>query len=329
MPLDLATLLARVPVCEDFAPAARAGLARFGTIVTLAPGANLIRQGRAADAVFALLDGELEIRRRLPGGGELALGNLLAPALVGELGFVVAARRTADVRARGAVTVMRWERRLLDAACTLQDATALEFTQRVVARIAALGVQLLERIGAEADTAPITSRIPAPPPAVPDAPFEHAMFFALLDPFQGLDAALRDALLAMTEARSHRAGERLQAAGDTSDGIVIVVRGALELRPPDGRPLSLQILGPGALAGLPAILLDMPHSVSCHAREQSEVRWLSRATFAALYTGSDRLGLVLRAIVAAAVAGTALALSNRLAQYVGLHRAQAVLARRA
>ncbi|MGE3772367.1 MAG: cyclic nucleotide-binding domain-containing protein [Gammaproteobacteria bacterium] len=324
MPHAPAARLAQVPLCADFAPAAREALAQLGSVHALAPGATLIRQGRPADAGFALLDGELELRRRLPGGGELDLGTLTAPALVGELGLVAAeVPRTADVRARGAATVLRWDRALITAACRVHDATALSFTRRIVARIAELDAALLARI-AEAASA----SLPAPArPAAADPPFDHAAFLALLKPWQDMDAATREEVLALTEIRELAPGACVYAAGTPVDGIALVLRGALELRPADARCVSLQILGPGAFAGLPAALLGASHTVGCHAREQSVVRWLAKDRFDALYFARDRLGLALRDAVAGFVADTALVLSNRLAQQVGLRRAQALLAR--
>lgn len=318
-----ASRLGELPLCADLAPAALAALARLATSVSLAPGATLIRQGRQADAGFALLDGELDIVRRLPGGGELSLGRLTAPALVGELGLVADVRRTADVRARSAVTVLRWERRLLEAACALQEPAALDFTRRVVTGIAELDARLLTRI---ADTvAPAAVVMPRRPSVANDPPFDHAGFFALLKPCQGLDATLREALLAATTPHELAPDEALYAAGSACDGIAIVLRGALELRPADGTATTLQILGPGAFAGLPSALIGPAQAVACHAREQSIVRRLSQARFEALYAASDRLGLALRGAVAGFVADSALALSNRLAQLIGLGRAQALL----
>ncbi|HMM75750.1 MAG TPA: cyclic nucleotide-binding domain-containing protein [Gammaproteobacteria bacterium] len=327
MPQALAARLAQVPLCADFAPAAREALARLGSVETLAPGATLIRQGRPADAGFALLEGELDICRRLPGGGELALGTLVAPALVGELGLVAEVPRTADVRARGAASVLRWDRRLLAAACLVHDETALAFARRVVRRIAELDAALLARL-AEAASAPPAR--PAPQIAgARDRPFDHAAFLALLKPCQGMDAALRVALVAATEVRELAAGERVYAAGSPVDGVALVLRGALELRPADERCAALQILGPGAFAGLPAALLGGSHAVSCYAREHGVLRWLAKERFDALYLAPERLGLALREAVAGFVADTALVLSNRLAQQQGLRRAQALLARQA
>ncbi len=71
------------------------------------------------------------------------------------------------------------------------------------------------------------------------------------------------------------------------------------------------------------------HAVGCHAREYSLVLELSQAAFSACWAADDAPGLALRAAVAGSVADSALALSNRLAQLVGLQRAQTLLARQA
>jgi CRP-like cAMP-binding protein len=322
---DVAARLAALPLCADFSPAACAALARLAVEETLADGAPLIRQGRPATSAYALLDGELAVERRLPGGGHLPLARLTGPALVGELGLLADVRRTADVRANGRTHVLRWERRLLDAACALGDASARTFIERVVAQVAALNARLLAQI-AERSTPASPCATPADPaPAEP--PFDHLRYAALLKPFEALDETTRAALLDATDAQGLAPGEVLYAGGSPVDGIAFVLRGALEVRPRDGTAITLQVLGPGALAGLPDVLLGKTHAVSCHAREHSMVRRLPQARFTEIYGAHDARGLALRAAVATAIADSALALSNRLAQRVGLERVQALLLR--
>ena len=325
--MTLAAQLALLPPCADLLPSACEALAALAVPMRLAAGETLIHQGRTADGGYALLAGNLEISRRLAGGGAVALAVLSAPALVGELGLVADVRRTADVRARSAVTLLRWDRALLDAACALGDDAATRFARRVVAHIGEWNARLMDRI---AETAPAGASGPlglAPRRAEPA--FDHAAFLALLKPFREMDRGTRDALLAATHELELGPGETLYGAGAAADGIAFVLRGALELRPADDRLTTVQILGPGAIAGLPTALGGgrALHAVSCHAREQSVLRRLSQGDFDRLYTAGDRTGRALGAAIAGAVADGALALSNRYAQLVGLRRAQSLLAR--
>lgn len=324
---EVAARLAALPLCADLSAAACAALARLAVEETLADGTLLIRQGQPATSGYALLDGELAVERRLPGGGSLPLARLSAPTLVGELGLLADVRRTADVRAHGRIHVLRWERRLLDAACALGDASARTFIARVVAQVAALNARLMAQIG-EHSTAASMVTTPADPIS-PEPPFDHLRYAALLKPFEALDGTTRAALLDATVARILAPGEVYYAGGSPVDGIAFVLRGALEVRPGDGTGTTLQILGPGALAGLPGVLLGKSHAVSCHAREHSVVRHLPQARFMQIYGAHDALGLALRAAVATAIADGAHALSNRLAQRVGLERVQALLLREA
>lgn len=324
---EVAARLAGLPLCADLAPAACAALAQLGVEETLADGTLLIRQGQAAMSGYALLDGELAVERRLPGGGTLPLARLTSPALVGELGLLADVRRTADVRAHGRTHVLRWERRLLDAACALGDASARTFIERVVAQVAALNARLLAQIGERSIPASSVTAPADPAPAEPH--FDHLRYAALLKPFEALDETTRAALLDATDAQGLAPGEVLHAGGSPVDGIAFVLRGALELRPRDSAATTLQVLGPGALAGLPDVLLGRTHAVSCHAREHSVVRRLPQTRFTQIYGAHDARGLALRAAVATAIADGALALSNRLAQRVGLERVQALLLREA
>jgi len=159
--------------------------------------------------------------------------------------------------------------------------------------------------------------------------FDYRLFLPLLKPFQGLDASTLERLSANMRPRLIAAGDALLRGGEDAAGIAIVMRGALELRPLDGCLTSLQVLGPGSLCGLPAALDGGRHAVGCHAREYSLVLELSQAAFSACWAADDAPGLALRAAVAGSVADSALALSNRLAQLVGLQRAQTLLARQA
>jgi len=322
----LVARLAALPLATGLAADDMAALVRLGEVREVPAGCVLIRQGEVADGAYGLLAGELEICRSLPGGGELPLATLSAPEVVGEIGLVADVRRTANVRAAGPVTVFGVERRRYDAACRLQEPVARRLGDWIVRRIGALNTRLMQRIAATAPPGPWPLRAV---PAVAEAMFDYRPFLLLLKPFQGLDAPTREGICRDMTPRMLAPGDTLFAGGEEAGGIAIVVRGALEMRPPDGRLTTLQILGPGSLCGLPAALDGARHVAACHAREHSLVLELSQAAFMAQAAASDAAGLALRAAVAASVADSALVLSNRLAQLIGLQRAQSLLARQA
>ncbi len=104
---SLADALApRVAVLEKlgiFATASRPVLERLlsaATDVSFAPGISILREGEPADALYVLLDGEVEVTGRGEGGGpERRLRTLTGPAYFGEIGVLERIPRTATVTA--------------------------------------------------------------------------------------------------------------------------------------------------------------------------------------------------------------------------------------
>ena len=71
-------------------------------------GERLIEQGTMGSSMFLVVGGRLEVVRR-ESGGERLIATLGPGDVFGEIGFVRATHRTADVVARGAVSVLRFD----------------------------------------------------------------------------------------------------------------------------------------------------------------------------------------------------------------------------
>lgn len=76
-------------------------------------GERLIEQGAVGSSMYIVVSGELEVVRR-DEGGERRLATLGPGDVFGEIGFVQATRRTADVRAIGPVSVLRFDHARLE-----------------------------------------------------------------------------------------------------------------------------------------------------------------------------------------------------------------------
>ncbi|HEX5264522.1 MAG TPA: Crp/Fnr family transcriptional regulator [Phenylobacterium sp.] len=74
-------------------------LARSGALVELAAGALLCQEGDPGDAIFIVLEGEIEVRRSSPGGRELRLAALGRGAVAGEFAALDGGARSADMAA--------------------------------------------------------------------------------------------------------------------------------------------------------------------------------------------------------------------------------------
>lgn len=96
--------------------------------------------------------------------------------------------------------------------------------------------------------------------------------FALLD-----SASLR-AVAERAVAQELAAGQMLFRAGDVSDGGYVIVAGALALTP-DQQGHEVRQVGPGALVGELALLVEGPRPASARALEQTSLLHIPRQTF--------------------------------------------------
>ena len=119
----------------------------------------------------------------------------------------------------------------------------------------------------------------------------------------------RDALRLVAfaaENRTLRAGDVLFRGGETSDGAVLIVSGAIALMSgDDGQPAD-EILGPGALLGELALFSSTKRPMTAVAREPTQIMRLSRS--------------VMRRVLAEfpdSAQAIADAVSDRLRQFVG------------
>jgi hypothetical protein len=112
----------------------------------VAAGTRLIEQGTMGGSMYLVVSGELEVVRS-DGGRERRLALLKPGDVLGEIGFIRATRRTADARALGPVSVLRFDRDKL--------ANDLRFFPGIVAKLnfnisCILGQRLAERVEADA-----------------------------------------------------------------------------------------------------------------------------------------------------------------------------------
>jgi len=75
----------------------------------IAAGTRLIEQGTMGSSMYVVVSGELEVVRR-DDAAERRLALLRPGDVLGEIGFVRATHRTADVRALGPVSLLRFDR---------------------------------------------------------------------------------------------------------------------------------------------------------------------------------------------------------------------------
>lgn len=104
--------LRQVPMFRDVDPARLKLLAFTSDRVQFSDGQRFFAQGDASDAAYVVLDGEAEVLLEPNGGEAIRLAVLGRTALVGEMGILSDAPRSASVRALGPTTALRIDRRV-------------------------------------------------------------------------------------------------------------------------------------------------------------------------------------------------------------------------
>jgi CRP-like cAMP-binding protein len=103
--------LRQVPMFRDVDPARLKLLAFTSERVQFAAGQRFFAQGDAADAAYVILDGQAEVRLNAP-GGEIKIADLSRNALVGEMGILSDAPRSATIVASEPTTALRIDKRV-------------------------------------------------------------------------------------------------------------------------------------------------------------------------------------------------------------------------
>jgi CRP/FNR family transcriptional regulator, cyclic AMP receptor protein len=110
-------------------------LAGHGAPVDLASGAYLCRIGDAGDAVYVVLDGEIEVRTSSPGGRDLRLGVLRRGEIAGEMAALDGGLRSADMVATRRTRLWRIPRSALMEALESEPKAAVALLAEMSARL--------------------------------------------------------------------------------------------------------------------------------------------------------------------------------------------------
>jgi signal transduction histidine kinase len=119
-------------------------LVEMGEIFDLDAGDFLIREGDEADALYVVLDGELEVTKR-SGRSEIPLARVGPGALQGEIAALEGGRRLASVHAVGPAEALRIPIRAVRELLSAGPDVALAIIRTAVARLRSMEVTLRER----------------------------------------------------------------------------------------------------------------------------------------------------------------------------------------
>lgn len=101
-----AEMLRNVPLFSGLSPAQLKLLAFTGSVLRFEPGETLMRKGERADSAYVVLEGTVEVVGETR-SGEFVIAVQGRNAIVGEMGVISDAPRSATVRAREPVRALR------------------------------------------------------------------------------------------------------------------------------------------------------------------------------------------------------------------------------
>jgi CRP-like cAMP-binding protein len=101
-----ADVLRKVPLLSGLGTSELKLLAFTSQLLCFSPGDILMQRGDPADCAYVILEGEVEVLG-VTSAGEFVVGVMGANTIVGEIGVLNEAPRSATVRAKGRVQVLR------------------------------------------------------------------------------------------------------------------------------------------------------------------------------------------------------------------------------
>jgi len=258
-------------------------------------GARLVRQGEPARGAFFVGAGSVTAEVALPGGGMLAVAELGAGDMFGEMALIERGVCSASVMAKSDVQGWFVERDDFRALVASRDADALEMqraiTRVLAGKVRALNAKVREHPAEEDRPARAEPHVDLSQLAEPS--FDWRAFLPLLRFFEGFDRDEILELAARGRAIAAPRGTWLFAAGDPADACFLVVRGAVEVLSRQGAlERRVALGGPGELVGYLAALEREKHAASARVREHAALLVFPAAAFIQVY--EDRSGLSVR-----------------------------------
>jgi CRP/FNR family transcriptional regulator, cyclic AMP receptor protein len=89
--------LAKAELMAALSEQTRSRLAMQGAPCTVEPGKLLFAKGDKGDALYVLLEGEVEVRSSTEGGKDIRIASLKPPAVIGEMAVLDGGARSADI----------------------------------------------------------------------------------------------------------------------------------------------------------------------------------------------------------------------------------------
>ncbi len=229
------------PVFHELTDEDVALIADHVTLVSIAADDVLMTQGDAADALFVVVTGSLDVTDE-QGASASHLGTMGPGDVVGEIALVSAEQRTSTVRATSATTAVR-------------------LTREGVEALVAARPDIADRLAGSAGRRLRHQRLQ-----------RH-----LLQAFPGTSQQLLEELSARARWELAVAGQLVFAQGDPADHALLVVSGRLRVSTAqDGADQVLAEIGPGRLVGESALIDGGQRTASVRALRDTELACFPR-----------------------------------------------------
>ncbi len=138
----VAAALAKSELLAVLSEGARTRLAKSGTATTLEPGAMLFARGDKGDALYVLLEGEVEVRTSNEAGRDVRLAAIKAVAMLGEMAVLDGGARSADICAIRRSRLLRISRDQALAALESEPKVLLQLVAELSRRLRAANASL-------------------------------------------------------------------------------------------------------------------------------------------------------------------------------------------
>ena len=245
-PSPLAARIAEHELFRSLDRLALADLAAELTLVRLAPGEILFRQGDPGDGMYVLVEGGLSVRFQPIGGAETIVNELRPPASAGEIALLTGQPRSATVVATAASELVRLSLAGFARLAQRHPGAMHEFAQTIV-------------------------------------PHLHRTQLAgiLTDLFGPIEPQALHSIQSALAWRHLPAGEILFRQSEPGDALAIVVNGRLRIvaARADGDPQTVGEVSRGECVGEFALLTGRPRSATVCAIRDTDVVMLSQELF--------------------------------------------------
>jgi CRP/FNR family transcriptional regulator, cyclic AMP receptor protein len=282
---------------------------------SFAAGEVLIKQGASPTEGFLLERGSVKIIVQRPGGGRMQVNEFGVGQLLGEIGLIYDAPRTASAVAVESTVAVCIDRQFFRTAMHQRNAAAIQLTRCILATLEERFRDTRDRLLAlDGDPAVASAFEEAPRARRQPCSFAYDAFAPLLPFFKMFDPSDLAALLAEAKAFEVDRGELMFEQSEIAEAGYLVLRGALATSGKrGGRCQQLGVLGPGRCAGMSSSLAGRRHSASCITRSRTTVLEFPRQTTTRLTQLDNSLGVAFLAAVCADLARSLSDANNDLA----------------